>query len=103
VDGASGWPLLRRVVLPLFAPTALFLLIVTLIQGLEYVFVPIRVMTLGGPANATNNLMYAVYQEGFQNFRAGYASALAVILIVLFGGLAYAQYRIFDRRVHYDR
>ncbi|MBC7810857.1 MAG: sugar ABC transporter permease [Burkholderiales bacterium] len=103
VDGASGWALMRQVILPLFAPTALFLLIITLIQGLEYVFVPIRVMTLGGPANASNNLMYAVYQEGFQNFRAGYASALSVMLIVLFGGLAFIQYRVLDRRVQYER
>lgn len=103
VDGASGWTLMRHIVLPLFAPTGLFLLIVTLIQGLEYVFVPIRVMTLGGPANVSNNLMYAIYQEGFMNFRAGYASALSVMLIVLFGGLAYMQYRLLDRRVQYDR
>jgi ABC-type sugar transport system permease subunit len=103
VDGAHGWSLMRRVILPLFAPTALFLLIITLIQGMDYVFVPIRVMTLGGPSNATTNLMYAVYQEGFQHFRAGHASALSVILIVLFGGLAYWQYRWFDRRILYDR
>jgi len=103
VDGASGWALMWRVILPLFAPTALFLLIITLIQGLEYVFIPIRVMTLGGPANATNNLMYAIYQEGFQNFRAGYASALSVMLIALLGGLVYIQYRVLDRRVQYER
>lgn len=103
VDGAHGWSLLRRVVLPLFAPTALFLLIITLIQGLEYVFIPIRVMTQAGPANATNNLMYMVYQEGFRYFRAGHASALSVILMTLFGGLAILQYRLLDRRIHYDR
>jgi sn-glycerol 3-phosphate transport system permease protein len=95
--------MLRRVVLPLFAPTALFLLVVTLIGGLDHVFVPIRVMTLGGPANATNNLMYGIYQQGFQYFRAGYASAMSVVLIVLFGGLAYWQYRLLDRRVTYER
>lgn len=103
VDGAAGWPLLRRVILPLFAPTGLFLLVVTLIQGLEYAFVPIRVMTQGGPANATNNLMYAVYQEGFQQFRAGHSAALAVLLIASFGLLAYWQYRLLDRRVYYER
>lgn len=103
VDGASGWTLTRRVILPLFAPTALFLFIITLIQGLDYVFVPIAVMTNGGPAGATNNLMYAIYQEGFRYFRTGYASALSVALIVLFGGLIYWQYRLFDRNVQYER
>ena len=66
VDGAQGWALMTRVVLPLFSPTALFLFIITLIQGLDQVFVPIEVMTRGGPSNATNNLMYAIYQEGFK-------------------------------------
>lgn len=103
VDGAHGWSMMRRIILPLFAPTGLFLLVITLIQGLEHVFVPIRVMTLGGPANASNNLMYAIYQEGFQFFRAGYASAMSVVMIILFGGFAYLQYRLLDQRVHYDR
>jgi sn-glycerol 3-phosphate transport system permease protein len=89
--------------LPLFAPTGLFLLVITLIQGLEHVFIPIEIMTTGGPANATNNLMYAVYQEGFRFFRAGMASALSVILIVVFGGLVYWQYRLLDRRITYER
>lgn len=103
VDGAEGWALMRRVVLPLFSPTALFLFIITLIQGLEQVFVPIEVMTRGGPSNATNNLMYAIYQEGFKYFRVGYASVLSIILIVLFGGLIYIQYRLLERTVEYDR
>lgn len=103
VDGAEGWTLMRRIILPLFAPTGLFLFVITMMQGLEYVFVPIDVMTSGGPAGATNNIMYAIYQEGFKYFRAGYASALSVILIVLFGGLIYWQYRLFESSVRYDR
>ncbi|MCA9908800.1 MAG: sugar ABC transporter permease [Anaerolineae bacterium] len=103
VDGASGWPLIRRVVLPLFAPTGLFILIITLIGALDSVFTPIRVMTEGGPNNATNNLMYAIYSEGFRFFRPGQASALSIILIILFGGLIYWQYRLFDRNVSYER
>ncbi|NWG17120.1 MAG: sugar ABC transporter permease [Chloroflexi bacterium] len=103
VDGAHGWTLIRFIVLPLFAPTLLFILIITLIGSLDAVFTPIRVLTEGGPNNATNNLMYAIYSEGFRYFRPGQASALSVILIVLFGGLIYWQYRLFDRNVIYDR
>lgn len=103
VDGAHGWGLIRRIVLPLFAPTGLFLVIITLIGSMDAVFTPIRVMTEGGPNNATNNLMYAIYSEGFRFFRTGQASTLAVILIVLFGGLIYVQYRLLDRRVSYER
>ena len=103
VDGAHGWSMMRRVVLPLFAPTGLFLVIITLIGSMDVVFTPIRVMTEGGPNNATNNLMYAVFSEGFRFFRLGQASAMSVILIVLFGGVIYWQYRLFDKRVSYER
>jgi ABC-type sugar transport system permease subunit len=103
VDGAHGWSLIRRIVLPLFAPTGLFILIITLIGALDAVFTPIRVMTEGGPNNATSNLMYAIYSEGFRFFRPGQASALSILLIVLFGGVIYWQYRLLDRNVHYDR
>lgn len=103
VDGAHGWTLMRRVVLPLFAPTGLFLVTITLIGSLEAVFTPIRVLTEGGPNNATNNLMYAIYSEGFRFFRLGQASAMSVILIVIFGGVIYWQYRLFDRWVTYER
>lgn len=103
VDGARGWSLIRYIVLPLFAPTGLFLVIITLIGAMDAVFTPIRVMTEGGPNNATNNLMYAIFSEGFRFFRIGQASALSVILIVVFGGLIYWQYRLLDRRVSYER
>jgi ABC-type sugar transport system permease subunit len=103
VDGAHGWQMIRRIILPLFAPTGLFILIITLIGALDAVFTPIRIMTEGGPNNATNNIMYAIFSEGFRFFRPGQASALSIILIVLFGGLIYWQYRLFDRNVIYDR
>jgi ABC-type sugar transport system permease subunit len=103
VDGASGVFLLSRIVLPLFGPSAIFLLVSTLLQSLEQVFVPIEVLTVGGPAGATTNLMYAVYQEGFKFFRAGRAAAESLLLIGLFSGLIVWQFRLFERRVSYDR
>ncbi len=103
VDGASGVFLLSRILLPLFGPSAMFLLVSTLLQSLEQVFVPIEVLTVGGPAGATTNLMYAVYQEGFKFFRAGRAAAESLLLIGLFSGLIVWQFRLFERRVNYDR
>src|SRR5690606_25858136 len=103
VDDAGSQTIPRRISLPLFGPTALFLLVITLIQGLEFTFVPIEVLTRGGPAGASSNLIYSIYQEGFRTFRVGLASAQSVVLIVLFGGLAYVQYRMLERNVQYDR
>ena len=103
IDGANGLTLLRSIILPLFAPSAVFLITSSLLQSLEQVFIPIEVLTSGGPANATNNLMYNVYQEGFKFFRAGRAAASSVALIALFAGLIWWQFRSFERRISYDR
>ncbi len=103
VDGASGWNLIYFIILPLFAPSAIFLLVSTLLQSLEQVFVPIEVLTVGGPAGATDNLMYTVYNEGFKFFRAGRAAALSVLLIAAFAALIFWQFRLLEKRVSYER
>jgi ABC-type sugar transport system permease subunit len=103
VDGAGGLLLIRRIILPLFMPTLLFIFVITMVGAMDAVFVPIQVMTQGGPAGGTNNLMYAIYQDGFQYFRAGNASAISVVLIFCLGGFIYWQYRLLDRNVQYER
>lgn len=102
VDGASGLLLLRHIVIPLFAPSALFLFLSTLIHSLEYAFIPIEVLTVGGPFGRTSNLMYAVYEDAFKFFRAGSAAARSVLLIVLFAALIVWQFRLLDRRLRYE-
>jgi ABC-type sugar transport system permease subunit len=103
VDGANGLVFFGRIVLPLFAPSAMFLLVSTLLSSLEQVFVPIEVLTTGGPAGATENLMYSVYNEGFKYFRAGRAAALSVFLIAFFAALIFWQFRLLEQRVDYER
>ncbi len=103
VDGAAGGALLRSIIVPLLAPTLLFLALTTILQTLPNAFVPIQIMTRGGPNNASNNLLYDVYQTAFQFFQVGRASAEAVVLILLLGGAAIWQFRLLDRRIEYDR
>lgn len=103
VDGAGGWALLAGVVLPLLGPTVLFLALTTALQALPNAFVPIRVLTEGGPAGATSNLLYAVYQSGFQFFQVGRASAEAVVLMLLLSLAGVAYFRLLDRKLAYDR
>ncbi|BCZ90637.1 glycerol-3-phosphate ABC transporter permease (plasmid) [Thermus thermophilus] len=99
VDGAQGLPLLRWVVLPLLGPVLLFLFLSALASALEYAFVPIEVMTQGGPFGRTSNLMYAVYQEAFRFFRTGVAAAEAVLLTLGLGILILGQLRLLEGRV----
>lgn len=98
VDGAEGWPLARYVLLPLLAPTLVFLLLSALTSALDYAFIPIEVMTQGGPFGTTSNLMYGAYQEGFRFFRAGVAAAQAVLLVGIFAVFVLWQYRLLSRR-----
>jgi len=99
VDGAEGLPLLRRVLLPLLGPLLLFLLLSALASSLEYAFVPVEVMTQGGPFGHTSHLMYAVYQEAFRFFRAGVAAAEAVLLTLGLGVLILGQLWLLEKRV----
>ncbi|HYP60181.1 MAG TPA: sugar ABC transporter permease, partial [Thermomicrobiales bacterium] len=61
----------------------------------------IRVMTRGGPVDATNTLIYYIYDEGFVAFNAGRASAAAVVLFVIMLVITLTQLRFQERRVHY--
>ncbi|WP_353513606.1 sugar ABC transporter permease [Thermus sp. LT1-2-5] len=101
VDGAVGWTFLYRVLVPLLSPTLVFLFLSALASALDYAFVPIDVMTQGGPFGRSSNLMYAVYQEAFRYFRAGMAAALAVLLTLGMAFLIVGQVRLLEGRRTY--
>lgn len=102
IDGAAGWLRFRRIVLPLVMPTLLFTIVTTILQSLDHAFVPIQMLSVGGPSGASSNLFYAIYQDAFQNFQAGRASALAVVYLAIFGGFAIWQFRMLERNTLYD-
>ncbi|WP_082053763.1 carbohydrate ABC transporter permease [Gordoniibacillus kamchatkensis] len=81
IDGASGWQKFRSVTLPMLSPTSFFLL-VTGIIGTFKVFDLIAVLTAGGPANSTSVIVYYLYQSAFIQLKTGYASAMAVFLLI---------------------
>jgi multiple sugar transport system permease protein len=81
IDGASRWQLFRYITLPLLRPTVAVALIFRTMDSLK-TFDTIYVMTEGGPNNASEVLNIYVFQTGFKYFHIGYASALAVILII---------------------
>jgi len=101
VDGAGAWRCFWKVTLPLLSPTAFFLLIMNLIGAFFDTFGLIDVMTKGGPANATNILIYNLYRDAFQHNRWGIASAQSVILFAIVMILTLIQFRTTGRRVHY--
>ncbi|MGW4123023.1 carbohydrate ABC transporter permease [Nocardia sp. NPDC004711] len=102
IDGASVLQLVRHVMVPMMAPTLLFLLLTTVLQALPNVFVLIQVITQGGPSGASNNVLYESYRDAFQQLAVGPGAASSVILVVVLAATAIWQFRLLDRRVHYD-
>ncbi len=82
IDGAGRWPRFWHITVPLLTPTIFFQLIVGLIEAFK-VFTEAFVITKGGPLNATYFYMLYLYEEAFQNFNMGYASALAWVLTLI--------------------
>ena len=96
VDGANGWHVLRHITLPLLAPTTLLISVITIVGSLQ-VFDHILLMTGGGPANATMVLVFYIYQQGFNFFNTGYASAVAVMLFAVTLVLTLLQWALRSR------
>ena len=90
-----------RITLPMISPQLFFLLITITISSFK-VFDVVRVMTDGGPGNATDVLVTYIYRYAFQmNARVGYASAAGTVLLVILMILTYFYFRVLSKRVYY--
>ncbi len=100
VEGASGSYAFFHIIFPLLSPTTLFVAVTSLITMLQN-FETVYIMTRGGPVNSTNMLVLYLYQNAFQFFEAGYASAIATVLFLILVGLTAVQMGLSKRWVHY--
>jgi len=82
LDGAGPWRQFRYVTLPMLAPTALFVAVMTMIGGFQ-LFAEPYVMTQGGPSNRTLSVVLLMFQEGFRFWNMGYAAAIAFVLFAI--------------------
>jgi multiple sugar transport system permease protein len=101
LDGATGRKRLFYITLPLLSPMTFFVLVISIISSFQ-VFDLVFVMTKAGPSNATNTLVYFIYQNGFSFYQMGIASAAAMVLFLIVLVLTLVQYRLQDRWVHYE-
>jgi len=101
IDGASTFRRFRKVIFPLLSPMTFFLFVMNSLYGFFEVFGLIDVMTQGGPGKATNILVYKLYEDGFVNFRTGFASAQSIVLFVFVAILTIIQFRFAGRWVFY--
>ena len=97
VDGAHGFGLLRRVVLPQLRPVQFIVAMVCAVAALRS-FDYVMIMTLGGPYDSATVLAYYMYEQTFGSLRYGYGAAIAVVLLALMSGIiGLLLWRLFRR------
>lgn len=101
LDGATGWKRFRFITWPLLSPTTLFLVVTLTIASFQG-FDIVKIMTQGGPITSTMIYVYYIYEQAFQYFRLGRASAAVVIFFVLILLLTLLQWLVFRKRVQYS-
>ncbi|SHF78102.1 multiple sugar transport system permease protein [Caldanaerobius fijiensis DSM 17918] len=101
LDGANSWQRFWNVTFPMISPVVLFQLITGIIGSFQ-VFTQAFVMTQGGPHYATLFYVYYLYQNAFSNFKVGYASAMAWLLLVSVAILTYIIMKFSNSFVYYE-
>ena len=99
LDGASPFQIFKNVTVPVLSPTIFFVVIITAISSFQ-VFDLIYLMTEGGPLDSTNVLVYAIYQNAFEYFNIGKASAIAYVLFVIILVLTLVQWNLRKKLVY---
>ncbi|MCL4541422.1 MAG: sugar ABC transporter permease [Chloroflexi bacterium] len=100
VDGANRWQRFWNITIPMTSPAILFVAVTSMIGTFQYFTMP-WLLTQGGPDNATNLYSVYLYQNAFQFFKMGYASAMAWILFVIIVIFTILIFRLGGRRVYY--
>ena len=102
IDGASTSARFFRVVLPLLTPSIFFAVVLTLISSFQ-VFAQAFVLTGGGPGNSTTTMVLYLYEQGFQFYKLGLASAIAWVLFIIIMAITVFQFIGQKKWVHYDQ
>ncbi|MBM3138511.1 MAG: sugar ABC transporter permease [Chloroflexi bacterium] len=103
VDGAGAWNKFWNITIPMLAPSTFYVITTTTIQSMqvfEQVFILMNPPE--GPNNSTITLVLYLYRSGFQNFKQGYASAIAWVLFIVIFGLTLIQFIRQRRSSIYD-
>ena len=101
IDGAAAWYRFRNVTLPMLGPTFGFVVPIAMLNALTQID-HVVTMTQGGPADATNLLLYYIYQQAAQNYDVGLASAATVISVAALLVLSLTSFRLLERGIYYE-
>jgi multiple sugar transport system permease protein len=93
IDGASEMQMFRRVTVPLLRPVLVFVLVTSIIGSFQ-IFDTIAITTKGGPVNATKVLNWYIYEQAFNRFNMGYATAISMVLFLILIFISLMQMRL---------
>ncbi|MBJ8105753.1 MULTISPECIES: carbohydrate ABC transporter permease [Bacillus cereus group] len=100
IDGANAWQKFRYVTLPMVSSTTFFLVVVNTISSVQ-AYDQIKILTQGGPSGSTRTLLYLFFQQGFEQFDMGSATAIAFIILIITILLSIINKIIGDKWVNY--
>jgi multiple sugar transport system permease protein len=93
IDGAEDQQTFWRITLPLLRPVLAFV-VVTSVLGSFQIFDTVAVTTKGGPINSTKVFNFMIYQQAFERFQMGYATAVSMVLFLILVGVGLAQMKL---------
>lgn len=102
IDNLTNWQIFKNIVIPMTSSTSLYVMVVTIVYGLQQIFIPINVVTQGGPNNGSTNLIYSIYQYAFTFFQTGRSSAIAIVTTLLFFIIISIKINILEKGVYYE-
>src|SRR4029077_10899406 len=101
MDGSGLLRRIKDIQIPLLTPTIFFLIVINLTDSFTDSFGIVDIMTEGGPARATELMVYKIFFDGFKGLDYSGAAAQSIILMILVVALTFLQFRYVERRVHY--
>ena len=93
IDGANAVQTFFKITIPLLSPSIFFVIVISVISSFQ-IFDLVYLITKGGPENATNVLVYGIYQNAFELFDVGKACAMAYVLFVIVLCLTAVQWAV---------
>lgn len=100
IEGATSWTSFWKITFPLLMPTTFFVMINALLDAFKLID-PLFILTKGGPDNASNLLLYYIYETAFSFFDYSYAATLTVVLLAILIFLSLFQFLVIEKRIHY--
>jgi len=100
LEGSSKFYFFRRITFPLLMPITLFVVINATLNSFKLVD-HLFILTKGGPDNASNLILYYIYETAFSFLDSSYAATLTIFLLFALAIISIVQFMFFDKRIHY--